>query len=176
MAKILITPEYVRKIGGDFRAAANENLARINRLNKQMEDLRAQWEGASREKFYADFEKAKATMNAYSPLLDGIGTELSQIGQRFAEADQQASPAAAPSTQPSAPASRNVTTEQLGAYKAVGRAEGSGANIYQDSNGNNFISTQASWTVRPVFSRGFAPDIWVTGYKLTPYSGQIAGS
>jgi len=89
-AKILITPEYVRKLSGDFRAAANENLARINSLNTQMEDLRAQWEGASREKFYADFEKAKATMNAYSPLLEGIGTELSQIGQRFAEADQQA--------------------------------------------------------------------------------------
>ena len=90
MPKILITPEYVRKLSGDFRAAANENLARINSLNTQMEDLRAQWEGASREKFYADFEKAKATMNAYSPLLEGIGTELSQIGQRFAEADQQA--------------------------------------------------------------------------------------
>jgi WXG100 family type VII secretion target len=163
MPKILITPEYVRKIGGDFKTAANENLARINSLNRQIEDLRAQWEGASREKFYADFETAKASMNAYSPMLDEIGNELAQIGQRFAEADQQAPGQATSPTQPSTPAGRTI----------AGKTP-DGVIVYRGPQGNLFTDGPYTYELRRSGVLGiFGATETRTGYGVHPYEGPL---
>jgi WXG100 family type VII secretion target len=108
MARILLTPEYLRQVGGKFKTAANETQSEVAGLSKQMEDLCAQWEGATREKFYADFEKALATMRQYNPVLESIGDELIQISQRFAEADQQATGQQAPGQQAQAAAEQQT--------------------------------------------------------------------
>ncbi len=89
MARIRITPEQVRQVAGQFAQAANQSQEMVTRLTNAVNSMQPEWEGMTSQRFYSDFQQWSSQMARFVELLNGINTQLSQIADRFAAADQQ---------------------------------------------------------------------------------------
>lgn len=89
MARIRITPEQVRQVAGQFAQAANQSQEMVTRLTNAVNSMQPEWEGMTSQRFYADFQQWSGQMARFVELLNGISTQLNQIADRFAAADQQ---------------------------------------------------------------------------------------
>lgn len=89
MARIRITPEQVRQVASQFAQAASQSEDMVGRLTNAVNGMQPEWEGMTSQRFYGDFQQWSAQMRQFIELLKGINTQLNQIADRFAAADQQ---------------------------------------------------------------------------------------
>ncbi|MNJ58997.1 hypothetical protein D3C77_546590 [compost metagenome] len=89
MAKILITPEEMDRIAGQFNSAATQSQDISSRLNSAIQGMQGQWEGMTQQKFFQRYEEDKKNMLKYIEMLQAVDTELKEIATRFRTADQQ---------------------------------------------------------------------------------------
>ncbi len=89
MARIRITPEQVRQVAGQFAQAANQSQEMVTRLTNAVNSMQPEWEGMTSQRFYSDFQQWSGQMTRFVELLNSISTQLNQIADRFAAADQQ---------------------------------------------------------------------------------------
>jgi WXG100 family type VII secretion target len=54
-----------------------------------MENLRSQWEGMTKNRFYEKYEQSRRSMQTFTQLLEDVGRQLDTIAERFRVADQQ---------------------------------------------------------------------------------------
>lgn len=89
MARIRITPEQVRQVASQFAQAATQSEEMVGRLTNAVNTMQPEWEGMTSQRFYSEFQQWSTQMRQFSELLKGIQTQLNQIADRFATADQQ---------------------------------------------------------------------------------------
>jgi len=89
MARIRITPEQVRQVAGQFAQAAHQSQEMVTRLTNAVNAMQPEWEGMTSQRFYGDFQQWSSQMARFVELLNSISTQLNQIADRFAAADQQ---------------------------------------------------------------------------------------
>ena len=88
MSNIRISPDQVDQIAGQFKQSAEQSQQIIARLQASINNLQSQWEGATQQRFYADFETAKRQMESFVQLLTSVGTDLTGIANKFRVTDQ----------------------------------------------------------------------------------------
>jgi len=89
MVRILVTPETVKGIATQFKTAATDSRTRAEALNRDMENLRSQWEGMTKNRFYEKYEQSRRSLQTFTQLLEDVGRQLDTIAERFRVADQQ---------------------------------------------------------------------------------------
>lgn len=87
MAKILVTPEEVRHIAGQFKAKSDDSQSMVNELTTAINNLDQNWEGLSNQKFMQEFTQWQQTMTQFVRLLDEINKQLQVVADRFEQAD-----------------------------------------------------------------------------------------
>ncbi|HYF94510.1 MAG TPA: WXG100 family type VII secretion target [Symbiobacteriaceae bacterium] len=87
MARILVTPEEVRRIATQFKQKSDESQAMVNELTVVINNLDQNWEGLSNQKFMHEFTQWQSTMGQFVTLLDEINKQLQMVAQRFENAD-----------------------------------------------------------------------------------------
>lgn len=88
MVRIRITPQQVRTVGGDFHRASQESADMVNKLKTAVDGLGQEWEGMTRERFYAEFAQWQTSMRQFVDLLEGVGKQLDVIADRFETLDR----------------------------------------------------------------------------------------
>jgi WXG100 family type VII secretion target len=87
--RIKITPEQIRSVATQFSQAGTQSQDLVSRLTNTVNGMQPEWEGMTSQRFYADFQSWSSQMTKFVELLNGISTQLNQIADRFAIADQQ---------------------------------------------------------------------------------------
>jgi WXG100 family type VII secretion target len=87
--QIRITPEEMEQVASKFQSNADQTSQIIQSLNSTMEGLVQNWEGVTRNSFYAEFQQQKKSMDDFVLLLQQIHTDLMTIAGNFRTADQQ---------------------------------------------------------------------------------------
>jgi WXG100 family type VII secretion target len=67
----------------------------VERLQRSIQEMEGQWQGMTRERFYGDYQQARATMIKFVECLQSISTELKQISVKFRSTDEMVNGAAA---------------------------------------------------------------------------------
>jgi len=89
MARIKVTPEQVRQTASQFAQSASQSQEMVSRLTNAINSMQPEWEGMVSQRFYSDFQQWSTQMKQFTELLNSINTQLNQIADRFAAADQQ---------------------------------------------------------------------------------------
>lgn len=89
MARIRVTPGQVRQVAAQFSQASSQSEDMVGRLTNAVNGMQPEWEGMTSQRFYSDFQQWSAQMRQFIELLKSINTQLNQIADRFAAADQQ---------------------------------------------------------------------------------------
>ncbi len=88
MVRIRITPQQVRKVGGDFHKASQESADMVTKLKAAIDGLGQEWEGMTKERFYQEFAQWQTSMRQFVDLLEGVGKQLDVIADRFEAVDR----------------------------------------------------------------------------------------
>lgn len=86
--RIRITPEQVRQAGNQFRQGSDQSRDILSRLRTTVNNLQAEWEGMTKERFYGEYQRWEQSMTQFVELLQSIGQQLDAIATRFEQADQ----------------------------------------------------------------------------------------
>lgn len=90
MTTIKVTPDQLLSVSKQF-AAAQSQIAQMNHmLKQQLFEIERQWNGSTKERFYADFLAAQRVMDNFSSLSLSIAKTLEGHAEKFRLADQQA--------------------------------------------------------------------------------------
>ncbi|MEK3731592.1 WXG100 family type VII secretion target [Paenibacillus sp. FSL M8-0334] len=92
MTRILVPPEVLLKVGEQFGQAAGQLESMIHTLNQSIHTLASGWEGTTRSRFYADFQRAHREMTQTTEHIQRTSLELKAIAQRFKAADERVQP------------------------------------------------------------------------------------
>ncbi|HLO03566.1 MAG TPA: WXG100 family type VII secretion target [Symbiobacteriaceae bacterium] len=95
MALIRVTPEDLRGVAGQFKGSHDEAQAMIQKLASTVSNLDANWDGMASQRFYQNFELWQRKMGEFTGLLDEISHALTEIAERFEQADMQTGGASA---------------------------------------------------------------------------------
>jgi WXG100 family type VII secretion target len=85
----MVTPETVKGVASKFKAAAKDSRAQADTLSRDMENLRSQWEGMTKNRFYEKYEQSRHWMKQFTQLLEDVARQLDVIAERFMKADGQ---------------------------------------------------------------------------------------
>ncbi|WP_145415068.1 WXG100 family type VII secretion target [Paenibacillus xylanexedens] len=89
MTTIKVTPEQLLSVSKQF-ATAQSQIAQMNHvLKQQLFEIERQWNGSTKERFYADFIAAQRVMDNFSSLSLSIAKTLEGHAEKFRLADQQ---------------------------------------------------------------------------------------
>ncbi|MDT0126069.1 WXG100 family type VII secretion target [Paenibacillus sp. RRE4] len=89
MTTIKVTPEQLLSVSKQF-ATAQSQIAQMNYvLKQQLFEIERQWNGSTKERFYADFIAAQRVMDNFSSLSLSIAKTLEGHAEKFRLADQQ---------------------------------------------------------------------------------------
>lgn len=89
MTTIKVTPEQLLSVSKQF-ASAQSQIAQMNHvLKQQLFEIERQWNGSTKERFYADFIAAQRVMDNFSSLSLSIAKTLEGHAEKFRLADQQ---------------------------------------------------------------------------------------
>jgi WXG100 family type VII secretion target len=88
MSRILINPDEVDAVAREFQAKREQSQQLINSLTQRIHGLEGQWDGMTKQRFFQDFHEAKKNMDNFVLLLDNISQALTQIAEKFRQADQ----------------------------------------------------------------------------------------
>lgn len=89
MAKITITPEQIRQVSSQFSQSSGQSQEMVTRLTNALNTMQPDWQGMTSQRFYSDFQQWSGQMTKFVELLNSISTQMNQIADRFATADQQ---------------------------------------------------------------------------------------
>ncbi|MCK6255345.1 WXG100 family type VII secretion target [Fictibacillus sp. WQ 8-8] len=87
--RILVTPEELEGIASKFRTGSENSRTQTQQLYQALQSLEGKWDGATKKRFFDQFEQSRRHMEAYVQLLDNIDQELRQIATRFRTVDAQ---------------------------------------------------------------------------------------
>ncbi|MFM1652487.1 WXG100 family type VII secretion target [Brevibacillus sp. B_LB10_24] len=87
--RILLTPEQLYQVAKEFEQANANGQRIIAGLNQTILHLEAQWHGARQMQFYANHQQARQQMEGFLQLMQSVSVQLSEIAQRFQQADEQ---------------------------------------------------------------------------------------
>ncbi|OAB38453.1 WXG100 family type VII secretion target [Paenibacillus glacialis] len=85
--RIKIDPDQLFKIGNRFLKCSSDNIAMANELRTLIDGISGEWDGKSRERFYASYKDAHKQLENTSIVLNDVGEELNAIAERFRVAD-----------------------------------------------------------------------------------------
>lgn len=88
MSKILVTPEELRSVAGQFQQSSSESSAMVQRLTQQISQLQQNWAGVSSQRFFQDFQQWQKSMQQFVVLLEDINKQMLVIAERFQRADE----------------------------------------------------------------------------------------
>ncbi|MEI2281723.1 WXG100 family type VII secretion target [Paenibacillus polysaccharolyticus] len=89
MTTIKVTPEQLLSVSKQF-ATAQSQIAQMNHvLKQQLFEIERQWNGSTKERFYADFIAAQRVMDNFCSLSLSIAKTLEGHAEKFRLADQQ---------------------------------------------------------------------------------------
>ena len=89
MAKITVTPEQIRSVATQFSQAGSQSQDMVSRLTNTINSMQPEWQGMTSQRFYGDFQTWSTQMTKFVEMLNSISTQLNQVADRFATADQQ---------------------------------------------------------------------------------------
>lgn len=89
MSNIKISPERIDGVAKEFDQAHQTSDQLIGRLKTTIQSLTGEWEGATKTRFFQDFESAKNNMTQFLALLDNIKKDLTEISTKFRTTDGQ---------------------------------------------------------------------------------------
>ncbi|MCI1696621.1 WXG100 family type VII secretion target [Aneurinibacillus aneurinilyticus] len=87
--RILVTPEELEGIAQQFKNGSDASRQQTAQLYQALQSLEGKWDGATKKRFFDQFEQSRRHMEAYVQLLDSIDQELRAIATRFRQADAQ---------------------------------------------------------------------------------------
>ncbi|MEC0202941.1 WXG100 family type VII secretion target [Paenibacillus lautus] len=93
--RILVTPEQLEQVSTQFAQSGQLSSDMVERLQRSIQEMEGQWQGMTRERFYGDYQQARATMIKFVECLQSISTELKQISVKFRSTDEMVNGAAA---------------------------------------------------------------------------------
>ncbi|PJN55830.1 hypothetical protein PAEVO_25520 [Paenibacillus sp. GM2FR] len=93
--RILVTPEQLEQVSTQFAQSGQLSSDMVERLQRSIQEMEGQWQGMTRERFYGDYQQARATMIKFVECLQSICTELKQISVKFRSTDEMVNGAAA---------------------------------------------------------------------------------
>ncbi|GAB6989198.1 WXG100 family type VII secretion target [Paenibacillus pini] len=85
--RIKIEPDQLQQIGTRFLNCSEQNLTMAQELKSLIDGMGGEWEGNSKERFYASYQDAHQQLQSVSTLLKDVGDELTAIAERFRAAD-----------------------------------------------------------------------------------------
>jgi len=88
--RIRISPSQMKSVSKQFHIASEQSDRMVKDLDRQMEAMKAEWEGMTRQTFVTQFEQWKKSMMNFTVLLNGIGVQLNGIAEKFEQAEEQA--------------------------------------------------------------------------------------
>lgn len=92
MSRILVTPDMLLRVAEQCSRAHEQLEAMIHMLNQNIHMLESGWEGTTRSRFYADFQRAHREMTQTTEHIHRTSLELRGIAQRFKSADERVQP------------------------------------------------------------------------------------
>ncbi|MEK3731596.1 WXG100 family type VII secretion target [Paenibacillus sp. FSL M8-0334] len=92
MSRILVTPEMLLRVAAQCSNAHEQLESMIHTLNQSIHTLASGWEGTTRSRFYADFQRAHREMTQTTEHIQRTSLELKAIAQRFKAADERVQP------------------------------------------------------------------------------------
>ncbi|NMO94998.1 hypothetical protein [Paenibacillus lemnae] len=90
MTKILVPPEVLIQVSQQFHQASLQFEWTVNNLNHQM-DTMLLWEGTTRQRFYADYDRARLDLKRVIELMESVSVELKGISIKFRLLDEEVS-------------------------------------------------------------------------------------
>ncbi|NMO94995.1 WXG100 family type VII secretion target [Paenibacillus lemnae] len=90
MTKILVPPEVLIQVSQQFHQASLQFEWTVNQLNYQM-DTMLLWEGTTRQRFYADYDRARLDLKRVIELMESVSVELKGISIKFRLLDEEVS-------------------------------------------------------------------------------------
>ncbi|NMO94991.1 WXG100 family type VII secretion target [Paenibacillus lemnae] len=102
MTKILVPPEVLIQVSQQFHQASLQFEWTVNQLNYQM-DTMLLWEGTTRQRFYADYDRARLDLKRVIELMESVSVELKGISIKFRLLDEEVSSKIASSGRSEAP-------------------------------------------------------------------------
>lgn len=88
--RIRISPSQMKAVAREFKVASEQSDQMVRNLDKQMEAMKAEWEGMTRQTFVTHFEQWKKSMINFVGLLNGVNVQLTNIATEFERAEAQA--------------------------------------------------------------------------------------
>lgn len=92
MSRILVTPEMLLRVAAQCSNAHEQLESMIHSLNQSIHTLASGWEGTTRSRFYADFQRAHREMTQTTEHIQRTSLELKAIAQRFKAVDERVQP------------------------------------------------------------------------------------
>ena len=89
MTTIKVTPEQLLSVSKQFTAAQSQVSQMNHILKQQLFEIERQWNGSTKERFYADFIAAQRVMDDFSSLSLSIAETLEKHAEKFRLADQK---------------------------------------------------------------------------------------
>ncbi|MGC6589013.1 WXG100 family type VII secretion target [Paenibacillus sp. Dod16] len=93
--RILVTPEQLEQVSTQFAQSGQLSSDMVERLQRSIHEMEGQWQGMTRERFFGDYQQARATMIKFVECLQSISTELKQISVKFRSTDEMVNGASA---------------------------------------------------------------------------------
>lgn len=136
--RILVTPEQLEQVSTQFAQSGQQSREIVDRLSRSILEMESQWEGMTRERFYGDYQQARATMNKYLECLQTISTDLKQISVKFRTTDEMRN------------GGGSVPAGGVGAGILAGTAGAAGAAALAGSAGAGALGMTAAANGKPV--------------------------
>lgn len=78
----------LRRVGGEFKAASQQTNETLTRLNRAVNALESQWEGAAKQRFYQEYRQWETGLHQFIQLLETAGQRLETMANEVSEADR----------------------------------------------------------------------------------------
>jgi len=90
MANFVVTASEVRSKASALGDLNQQFRSKATELENKESELLTMWEGTARDTFHREFTKDKGQMDTFSNLIDEYVTALTEIAQRYEEAETKA--------------------------------------------------------------------------------------
>jgi WXG100 family type VII secretion target len=78
----------VRQVSAQFKQASQQSSEMVTRLQQTVSNMQSEWEGMTQQRFFQEFTQWQTSMRQFVELLNGIGTQLDAIAQKFETVDR----------------------------------------------------------------------------------------
>lgn len=87
--RILLTPEELREAAEFLKSTKEDIVERVNQVSSKIDDVAANWEGASQSTFVDNYSSIKPTLDTEFPdVIEGLAEQLKAVADTLEEADE----------------------------------------------------------------------------------------